>query len=60
MQTYFKMVQTRFRRVVKILKTDNGSEFVNHKFKNMLDSFGILHQKSCTYTRQQNGIVERR
>lgn len=60
MHTYIKMVQNQFGRVVKVLRTDNGTEFVNHKFRHMVENFGILHQRSCVYSPQQNGIVERR
>lgn len=54
------MVHTQFGKVNKAFRIDNGSEFVNQKFKCMLSNFGILHQRSCVYTPQQNGVVERR
>lgn len=58
--TYIKMVQTQFGRTLKMVRSDHGSEFMNYRFKRMLDSFGILVQNSCVYTPQQNGIVERK
>lgn len=54
------MVQTQFGKDIEILRTDNGSEFVNHQVKQLLDELRVLHQKSCVYTPQQNGILERR
>lgn len=57
---YVRMMQTQFGRMIKVLRIDYGSEFLNFRFKQMLDSMGILHQKSCLYTPQQNGIVERK
>lgn len=43
-----------------MLRSDNGSEFLNHTLQTQLSSLGIIHQKSCTYTPQQNGVVERK
>lgn len=58
--TFIKMVQNQFGRTMKVLRTDQGGEFMSAKFNQMLDNYGILHQKSCVYTPQQNGIVERK
>lgn len=44
---------------IKTLRTDNGSEYCNHKFNQICESNGIVHQKSCVYTPQQNGLSER-
>ncbi|GJU50641.1 ribonuclease H-like domain-containing protein [Tanacetum coccineum] len=44
----------------KIFRSDNGTEFVNQKFTRFCESHGILHQTSCSYTPQQNRIVERK
>ncbi|GJW64924.1 putative RNA-directed DNA polymerase [Tanacetum coccineum] len=40
--------------------SDNGTGFVNQKLTSFCESHGILHQTSCSYTPQQNGIVERK
>lgn len=37
---------------------DDGSEFVNHKLTVCLAEFGIVHQTTCVYTPQQNGLME--
>ncbi|KAK4380821.1 Retrovirus-related Pol polyprotein from transposon RE2 [Sesamum angolense] len=39
---------------------DNGSEFVNANCHDLFQSLGILHQRSCPHTPQQNGVVERK
>ncbi|CAM8978347.1 unnamed protein product [Rhodiola kirilowii] len=57
---FFHMVHTQFSRKVKILKTDNGSEFFSKKVIDFLASHGCLHQASCPYTPEQNGTVERK
>ncbi|XP_071693195.1 uncharacterized protein [Rutidosis leptorrhynchoides] len=42
------------------LMCDNGTEFVNSKVNDFVLSNGIVHQTSCAYTPQQNGLVERK
>ncbi len=41
------------------IKTDNGSDFVAHSTKRLLDSLGIEMELSAAYTPQQKGHVER-
>ncbi|XP_010480845.1 PREDICTED: uncharacterized protein LOC104759633 [Camelina sativa] len=45
---------------IKILRSDNGGEYTSHAFKQYLAKYGILHQTSCPYTPQQNGVAERK
>ncbi|GKE99513.1 putative RNA-directed DNA polymerase, partial [Tanacetum coccineum] len=40
--------------------SDNGTEFVNQQFYSFCESNDIIHQTSCSYTPQQNEIVERK
>jgi len=40
------------------LRSDHGSEFVNHRFENYCDEFSISHNFSCPRTPPQNGVVE--
>jgi len=42
------------------LRNDNGREYLSHSFKNFMASHGILHQTSCAYIPQQNGVAERK
>jgi hypothetical protein len=42
-----------------IIRTDNGTEFVNALFKEFCTNNGILHELSAPYTPEQIGIVER-
>ena len=44
---------------LKILRTDNGGEYVSNEFKSYLQEHGIRHQLTVAYTPQQNGIPER-
>lgn len=54
------LIQTQFHVTLKALRTDNGTEFVNAILSKKLSSLGIVHQTSCVYTPQQNGLVERK
>ncbi|KAK4411317.1 Retrovirus-related Pol polyprotein from transposon RE2 [Sesamum angolense] len=57
---FFKLVHTQFQATVKVVRTDNGTEFINNQCHTLFTSLGILHQTSCSYTPQQNGVVERK
>jgi transposase InsO family protein len=58
--TFTNLVETQYNKKIKILRTDNGTEFINQSFSNFTNSKGITHQTSCVYTPQQNGISERK
>ncbi|GBM30959.1 Retrovirus-related Pol polyprotein from transposon TNT 1-94 [Araneus ventricosus] len=42
-------------RKIKFIRTDNGLEFINEQFHNFCDELGIKHERTNTYTPQQNG-----
>lgn len=44
---------------VRIIRTDNGGEFVNKDTKKLFEDLGIQHQKTVAYTPEQNGKAER-
>lgn len=52
-------VENQTGRKIKILRTDNGTEYCNNELNDFLRSNGILHQLSAPYTPQQNGLAER-
>ncbi|KAL0641356.1 hypothetical protein Bca4012_102542 [Brassica carinata] len=56
-QTY---VTNHYNAKIKILRSDNGGEYTSYAFKSHLSHHGILHQTSCPYTPQQNGVAERK
>ena len=58
--SFYNMLQTQFHKSVKIFRSDNGTEFVNSRFSKFTNVFGILHQTSCAYIPQHNGVVERK
>lgn len=54
------MIQTQFNKPIHVIRSDNGSEFINHNVESLFQEFGIIHHRSCAYSPQQNGIVERK
>ncbi|KAJ0470227.1 putative RNA-directed DNA polymerase [Helianthus annuus] len=59
-EIFYELVLTQFKKKIKIIRSDNGTEFVNNKMDIFCKTKGILHQTSCAYTPQQNGVVERK
>lgn len=57
-KAFVNMVENQFKITVKSIRTDNGMEFTSHESTLFFQSKGILHQKSCPYTPQQNGVLE--
>ncbi|GBL96556.1 Retrovirus-related Pol polyprotein from transposon TNT 1-94 [Araneus ventricosus] len=56
----FQQCAERFLdRKIKFIHTDNGLEFINEQFHNFCDELGIKHERTNTYTPQQNGVSER-
>lgn len=56
----FKMkVELETGKRIKILRTDNGGEYLSSNFSNFLKSAGIKRQLTAPYTPQQNGVAER-
>ncbi|KAJ9538937.1 hypothetical protein OSB04_031670 [Centaurea solstitialis] len=45
---------------VKVIRSDNGTEFKNSTIEEYLNSVGITHNFSAPRTPQQNGVVERK
>lgn len=53
-------VKNQLSKSVKVIQSDNGTEFTNNDVQNYLQSLGIVHHTSCPHTPQQNGHVERK
>lgn len=56
---YIRSVKIQTGFDIKILRTDNGTEFVNQHFEKILKHHGIQHQKTIPYSPEQNGSAER-
>jgi hypothetical protein len=44
---------------IRVYATDNGGEFINKRFKDLITSSGIRHQLAPAYTHEPNGFIER-
>ncbi|XP_045452164.1 uncharacterized protein LOC123661222 [Melitaea cinxia] len=44
---------------IKVLRSDNGGEYINKNFSDYLKREGIVHQSTVPYCPQQNGVSER-
>lgn len=51
---FFSMVQTQFHTSIKVLRSDNGGEFVNNEMTTFFQKGGLVHQTSCPHTPEQN------
>jgi transposase InsO family protein len=58
--TFLKRIQVLLQAPVRIVRTDNGTEFTNQELRTYFEDVGITHQTSVVRTPQQNGVVERR
>lgn len=54
-----KFMRKEIGRDIKIFRSDNGTEFVNKAVDNFLESEGIRHQCTVSYTPEQNACAER-
>ena len=54
------MLKFALNSILRILRSDNAKEYFSTSFSSFMSSHGILHQSSCAYTPQQNGVAERK
>ena len=59
-KAFHKMVSTQFGTSLKVLRSDQGGEYIDSGLDDYVCSNGIVHQTSCTDTPQQNGVAERK
>ena len=59
-QEFKAMVEKETGLQIKCLQSDNGGEYTSHAFSDFLKRNGIVRHKSCRFTPQQNGVVERK
>lgn len=56
---YKALVHNQTNNRIKVLRTDNGKEYLSKEFSDFLRKKGIIHEKSTPYIHQQNGRAER-
>ncbi len=55
---YKGLVENKIRHKIKVLRSNNGREYVSKKFDAFLAECGIQRQTSAPYSPQQNGVAE--
>jgi len=60
LKSFFSMICNQFGCSIKTVRSENSTEFFNSQVNTLFSSLGIVHQSSCPYTPQQNGVVERK
>ncbi|CAI7837203.1 unnamed protein product [Closterium sp. NIES-54] len=58
-QKWLVLVERQAKKLVLMLRSDRGGEFLRKDFTNFVDRKGIVHDLLCPYTPQQNGMAER-
>ena len=58
-KTYKALVEKHTGKVIKTVRSDNGTEYCNHEFDKFFNSEGIIRQLSIVDTPEQNGVGER-
>ena len=57
---FLALLETQFPASIKVLRFDSGGEYMSNEFQVFLQSKGIISQRSCPLTPQQNGVAERK
>lgn len=58
-QSFKSMVEKQTSHKIKIVRSDNGGEYICKGFERYCRKNGILHEKTTPYTPEQNGVAER-
>ncbi|CAI7739053.1 unnamed protein product [Closterium sp. NIES-53] len=58
-QNWLVLVERQTKKSVLMLRSDRGGEFLEKDFTEFVDGKGIVHDLTCPYTPQQNGMAER-
>jgi transposase InsO family protein len=60
LKKFLRRAQNEFGLRIKMIRSDNGTEFKNSQIKGFLEEEGIKHEFSSPYTPKQNDVVERK
>ncbi|KAI3757461.1 hypothetical protein L6452_04998 [Arctium lappa] len=59
-KSFILRIENQTNQKVKVIRSDNGTEFKNHDLNTFCEEKGIERQYSAPRTPQQNGVAERR
>ena len=57
-RTFKALVENMTGNKIKILRTDNGTEYESNEFKDFCREAGIKRETTTAYTLEQNGVAE--
>jgi len=57
---FYQMIHTQFGKKIKVLRSDNGGEFVNKSMQEFFRENDLIHQTSCPNTPPQNGVAKQK
>ena len=57
---YKTEVENQKDKRIKVLRSDRGGEYFPQEFTNFCEENGLIHQRSASYTPQQNGLAKRK
>ena len=60
MKFFCYLIKRQFGVNIGGFRTDNTKDFCNHRLREFFENEEIKHKTSCSYTPQQNGLVERK
>ncbi|CAI6002189.1 unnamed protein product [Closterium sp. NIES-65] len=56
---WLAVAERQTKKSVLMLRSDRGGEFLGKQFTDFVNGKGIVHDLTCPYTPQQNGMAER-
>jgi len=59
-QTLCAEIKTQLGKIICALCSDNASDYFSSQFTTFMATQDILHQSSCPYTPQHNGVAKRK
>ncbi|KAK6796289.1 hypothetical protein RDI58_003990 [Solanum bulbocastanum] len=59
-KSFFAEIQNQFGVSIRTFRSDNALEYLSSQFQEFMTHKGIIHQTTCPYTPQQNGVAERK
>ncbi|OMO54865.1 Integrase, catalytic core [Corchorus capsularis] len=59
-QKFHKIIQTQYNEQIRVLRSDNGGEYLNSELTHYLETQGMINQTTCVDTPRQNGVAERK
>ncbi|KAL2938470.1 Retrovirus-related Pol polyprotein from transposon RE1 [Bienertia sinuspersici] len=58
MEQFLMLIENQFEMTVKCIRSDNARELIEGRMKEIYQNKGIVHQRSCVETPEQNSKVE--